>query len=82
MHDRSVISNDNRHETEGTKITAAGIGVRDDREPAILATLGPGAYSAVVLGVNNSTGRVEPLASAVRMVCNRQAPFAVKEVWI
>lgn len=58
LHDAngSVISNDNWRETQESEIVATTIPPADDREPAILATLVPGGYSAVVRGKNNATG--------------------------
>jgi len=51
-------SNDNWRDNQGqaTQITATGLQPSDDREPAILAYLNPGPYTAVVRGKNNSTG--------------------------
>jgi hypothetical protein len=58
VHDSngSVIRNDNWRETQEVEITATGLAPKDNREPAVLATLVPGAYTAVVRGVNNTTG--------------------------
>ncbi len=58
LHDAngSSISNDNWRETQENEITATTIPPGNDREPAILATLVPGAYTAVVRGKNNTTG--------------------------
>ncbi|MDP9003838.1 MAG: hypothetical protein M3N12_03500 [Verrucomicrobiota bacterium] len=58
MHDSngSTISNDDWRETQESEITATTIPPNKDREPAILATLAPGNYTAVVRGKNNTTG--------------------------
>jgi cytochrome c peroxidase len=39
-----------------TEIKATGLAPGDDREPAIVATLAPGAYTAVLSGTNDGTG--------------------------
>jgi hypothetical protein len=58
LHDSngSSISNDDWRETQETEIIATTIPPNKDREPAILATLAPGNYTAVVRGKNNTTG--------------------------
>lgn len=58
VHDSngSVISNDNWRETQESEIAATGIAPNDSREPAVLATLVPGNYTAVVRGANDTIG--------------------------
>jgi hypothetical protein len=58
LHDSngSTISNDDWRETQESEITATTIPPNKDREPAILATLAPGNYTAVGRGKNDTTG--------------------------
>ncbi len=58
VHDANggVISNDNWRETQEAEITATGIAPTDNREAAVLATLVPGNYTAVVRGAGDTTG--------------------------
>ncbi len=49
-------SNNNWRDTQETEIAATGIPPTDDREAAIVAQLAPGNYTAVVRGVNSTTG--------------------------
>jgi sugar lactone lactonase YvrE len=58
LHDSngSVISNDGWRSTQESEIIATTIPPSDDRESAILATLAPGNYTAVVRGKNDTTG--------------------------
>jgi hypothetical protein len=58
LHDSNgaMISNDDWRETQEAAIIATTIPPNKDREPAILATLVPGNYTAVVRGKNNTTG--------------------------
>lgn len=60
LHDASgalVTSNDNWGDsTEAAQIQAAGLAPGNASESAILRTLNPGAYTAVVRGKNNSIG--------------------------
>lgn len=51
-----LLSNDNWQDTQGTAIQATGLAPGDPRESAILATLAPGSYTAVMRGVNNTAG--------------------------
>ncbi|MBA3963754.1 MAG: alpha/beta hydrolase [Chthoniobacterales bacterium] len=51
-----LFSNDNWQSTQEQQITASGLAPSDPREPAILATLPPGTYTALVSGVGNTTG--------------------------
>jgi hypothetical protein len=50
------IINDNWRQTQEAAIQATGIPPTDNAESAILATLAPGAYTAIVTGKNNSSG--------------------------
>lgn len=54
--DGSVISNDNWKDTQQAEIEAIGFAPTNDLESAILATLEPGAYTAIVRGTNGGTG--------------------------
>jgi hypothetical protein len=59
LHDGNgnIISvNDNWKDAQGAAIQATGIAPTDDRESAIVGVLPTGAYTAIVRGVNNSTG--------------------------
>lgn len=59
LHDSNgdlLDTNDNWKDTQSSDITATGIPPTDDRESAIVATLTAGAYTAIVRGVNDSTG--------------------------
>jgi hypothetical protein len=53
LHDASgntLTTNDDWKETQQTEIEATGLAPSDDRESAILSTLAPGAYTAIVRG--------------------------------
>ena len=59
LHDGSgalLTTNDNWKDTQQAEIKATGIAPTDDHESAILQTLAPGNYTAVVRGVSNTTG--------------------------
>ncbi len=59
VHDASgaiLFSNDDWKSTQQAAIEATGIPPADDRESAIVASLNPGAYTAIVQGKNNATG--------------------------
>ncbi len=58
LHDSngSVISNEGWRSTQESEIQATTIPPSNDNEAAILATLVPGNYTAVVRGKNNTTG--------------------------
>ena len=58
LHDANggTISNDDWRETQESEIIATTIPPNKDREPAILATLVPGNYTAIVRGQSNTTG--------------------------
>ena len=51
-----IYENDNWRSTQEQDIINTSVAPTDDRESAILATLPPGAYTAIVRGANNSTG--------------------------
>lgn len=51
-----LASNDNWRSTQETDLQATPYAPHDDHEPAILISLAPGNYTAVVHGVGNSTG--------------------------
>jgi hypothetical protein len=52
----ATISNDNWQDTDAAAIQATGIPPTNDRESAILATLAPGAYTAVMTGKGGTSG--------------------------
>ncbi|MGI8956868.1 MAG: FG-GAP repeat protein [Chthoniobacterales bacterium] len=54
--DMSVVTNDNWRDTQEQEIMDTTIPPTDDLEAAILATLDPGFYTAVVRGKNDTTG--------------------------
>lgn len=59
LHDASgatIVMNDNWREAQEAEIMATGIPPGDDLESAIVATLDPGAYTAIVQGKDNTTG--------------------------
>jgi len=61
LHDSTgaiVLSNDNWQDdsTQAAEITATGIAPGDPHESAIVATLDPGSYTAVLRGANSTTG--------------------------
>lgn len=58
LHDQNggTISNDDWRETQESEIIATTIPPANEREPAILATLVPGNYTAIVRGKNDTTG--------------------------
>ena len=51
-----IASNDNWMTTQQAEIQASGYAPGDNREPAIVQTLAPGSYTAVVRGVNAASG--------------------------
>jgi len=51
-----TISNDNWRDTQEAEIQATGIPPTDNLESAIVGTLAPGAYTAIVKGKNNTSG--------------------------
>ncbi len=51
-----VFSNDNWRDTQESEIAATGLQPNDDLESAILATLDPGAYTAILQSTNGTTG--------------------------
>ena len=51
-----LVTNDNWQDSQATEITATGIPPQNDLESAIVATLGPGHYTAVLAGKNGTTG--------------------------
>jgi predicted outer membrane repeat protein len=59
LHDSNgatLAVNDNWRDTQETEIAATGIPPTDAVESAILATLSPGAYTAIVRGAGDTTG--------------------------
>lgn len=55
-HGNRIASNDNWEDTQGDAIRATTIPPNDPREAAILHSLTPGGYTAIVRGKNNTTG--------------------------
>ena len=51
-----IQSNDNWKDTQQTAIEATGIPPKNDAESALVATLSPAAYTAVVAGKEGLTG--------------------------
>jgi len=59
LHDGNgapLVTNDNWRESQQAEIEATGLAPTDDRESAILQTLDPGTYTAIVRGKDNTTG--------------------------
>lgn len=59
LHDSTgalIIANDNWQDSQAAEISATGIPPSSDVESAIVATLDPGAYTAVLAGKNGTTG--------------------------
>jgi hypothetical protein len=59
IHDGSgslILSNDNWRSDQEQEITDTGVPPTDDRESAIVATLSPGNYTAIVRGKNDGIG--------------------------
>ncbi len=59
LHDSTgavIASNDDWRTTQEAQIIATGIPPSDDRESALIATLDPGEYTAILQGKNNTTG--------------------------
>jgi hypothetical protein len=59
LHDANgalISSNDNWKSTQQAQIAATGKAPPNDLEPAIMRTLAPGNYTAIVRGVNNTSG--------------------------
>ncbi|HEX8679035.1 MAG TPA: hypothetical protein VF683_03705, partial [Chthoniobacterales bacterium] len=51
-----IFTNDNWQSEQAQQIGATALAPTDGREAAIVATLPPGSYTAIVRGVNGSTG--------------------------
>lgn len=59
LHDSTgaiIATNDDWQQSQSAEISATGLAPEDDRESAILRTLQPGAYTAVIRGANDTTG--------------------------
>lgn len=54
--DGTVVTNDDWKDTQQTEIEATGLQPNDDLESAIVATLAPGLYTAIVSGKASGTG--------------------------
>ena len=51
-----IAFNNNWRDTQEAEIEATGLAPSDNRESAIVSTLTPGNYTAIVRGVNNTIG--------------------------
>lgn len=59
LHDSNgalLASDDDWKDSQEAEIAATGLAPADDREAAILSTLAPGSYTAIVQGFGNTTG--------------------------
>jgi hypothetical protein len=59
LHDANgnvITTDDNWRDSQESEIAATGLAPTDDRESAIIVTLPAGAYTAIVRGVNGTTG--------------------------
>lgn len=59
LHDGTgalIASNDNWRTSQQAAIIAAGLAPGDDRDSALITTLGTGGYTVIVRGANNATG--------------------------
>ena len=59
LHDANgnvITTDDNWKDSQESEIAATGLAPTDDRESAIIVTLPAGAYTAIVRGVNGTTG--------------------------
>jgi hypothetical protein len=54
--DGTVVINDNWKDSQLAEIEATGLAPKEDREAAIVATLNPGAYTAIVSGKDGGMG--------------------------
>jgi hypothetical protein len=54
--DFATMTNNDWRDTQEAEIQATGIPPTNDFEPAIVATLSPGAYTAVLKGINSTSG--------------------------
>jgi uncharacterized repeat protein (TIGR03803 family) len=54
--DGTVITNNNWKDTQESEVAATNLAPSNDLESAIVASLAPGAYTAIVTGNNNTTG--------------------------
>jgi len=52
----ATVTNDNWRDTQQTQIQGAGLPPTNNLEPAIWATLSPGAYTTILRGKNNTAG--------------------------
>jgi len=59
IHDstgKTIASNDNWQDGDKLAILASGVAPKDTKEPAVVLTLDPGNYTAIVSGVGGTTG--------------------------
>lgn len=52
----SVVTNDNWNDSQQAEIEGTGLQPTDEHESALIATLAPGSYTAIVSGKNGATG--------------------------
>jgi CSLREA domain-containing protein len=52
----TIVTNNNWRDDQESEIMATGLAPNDDLESALVATLDPGPYTAIVRGVNGGTG--------------------------
>ncbi len=51
-----ILENDNWRKDQADQLIASSVAPTNEKEPAIIASLRPGSYSAVVRGARSSTG--------------------------
>ena len=59
LHDANglaIFTNDNWRDTQATELAATGLAPKNDRESALVVTLPPGNFTAIVRGQNDTTG--------------------------
>jgi hypothetical protein len=59
LHDATgqlIVANDNWKDSQQTEISQTGVAPSSNMESAIVATLNPGNYTAIIRGKNNTTG--------------------------
>jgi len=59
LHDANgdvIVTNNNWKDSQPSEIAATGLAPTDDRESTVIVTLPGGVYTAIVRGVNRTTG--------------------------
>lgn len=92
LHDGTgaiIQTNDNWRDTQEAAIQATGLAPASDLESTLIATLAPGPYTAILRGVNNSTGvglvevyDLEPMTGELANVSVRAATLTDDNVLI